>query len=222
LILRGGKVITLASGEASAVGVTGERTTAVGSEHLDREGLKGLLPEGAGGLDATRPVDCDHARDRASTEHPILIRCAWGYWAGHLPLVSVANSAALEFAGVRRGSSPSPLLEIDADAGGEPSGIFFEHAFQPLAEFTLFRKAPQFTADDRLRTLARVGRENVPISLWPCIWQAVERVDRETGAVIAPDQRISREEALECATTHGAWLCLDEEQRGTKAASLPT
>jgi predicted amidohydrolase YtcJ len=507
LILRGGKVITLASGEASAVGVTGERITAVGSDaetsrlagprtriielagrtlmpgltdghaHLDREGLKDLLPSVSGcrsieelvqrlkALAGSTPpgrwivtmplgeppeyrwsqalfeegrLPNRHDLDRASTEHPILIRCAWGYWAGRLPLVSVANSAALELAGVRRGSSsPSPLLEIDADAAGEPSGIFFENAFQPLAEFTLFRKAPHFTADDRLRTLARsmqlynavgttavfeghgvapevsnaykalreegrqtvrarlvfspgwsgaseadvtewvaknaarlrgrgegdawlrlagifteidaapnesrlrancapqtgwagfnydaglprkelvallraaarerlrvcaiqapmlelfalaareapihelrwviahpatldagqiatlrelgvvitthtnaylwkrasetlarVGRDkestlcpirslldagvrvslatdNVPISLWPCIWQAVERVDRETGVVIAPDQRISREEALECATTHGAWLCLDEHERGT-------
>jgi predicted amidohydrolase YtcJ len=32
--------------------------------------------------------------------------------------------------------------------------------------------------------------------------------------VVAPGQRISREQALRCATTHGAWLCMDEEERG--------
>jgi predicted amidohydrolase YtcJ len=57
----------------------------------------------------------------------------------------------------------------------------------------------------------------VPISLWPCIWQAVERIDRASGRVIAPGQRISREEALRCATVHGARLCLDEADRGTLA-----
>jgi hypothetical protein len=60
-----------------------------------------------------------------------------------------------------------------------------------------------------------LATDNVPISLWPCIWQAVERVDRATGQVIAPGQRISREEALACATVHGARLCLDEADRGT-------
>ena len=55
----------------------------------------------------------------------------------------------------------------------------------------------------------------MPISLWPCIWQAIERVDRDTGRVVAPGQRISREDALRCATTHGAYLCMDEADRGT-------
>ncbi|MGQ0509320.1 MAG: amidohydrolase [Betaproteobacteria bacterium] len=364
--------------------------------------------------------------DLASTRHPILIRCAWGYWSMQLPLVSVANSAALALAGIRKGSaSPSPLVTIDADASGEPTGIVRDHAHQPIAEFTLFRGAPHFSADDRARTLvesmrmynavgttavfeghgvsaevvdayrsvraqnrqtvrarltfspvwngagirafagergddwlrltgffaevdanpqasrlraqcapvtgwagfnydaglprdklvellraaarerirvcaiqapmlelfaeaareapihdlawviahpvtldarqigmirdlgvmvtthtnsyiwnhasatlARIGKDkedtlcpirslldagvnvslatdNVPISLWPCIWQAVERVDRATGEVIAPGQRISREQALACATVHGARLCLDEAERGT-------
>ena len=512
LVLRGGQVLTLAgaSHRASAVAVSGERITAVGSDadvqasigratrvielagrtvmpglidghaHLDREGLKGLLPSLAGCRsiralqDRLREVAAGtppgrwvvtlpigeppeyrfsesmfeegrlpdrHDLDAVSREHPILIRCAWGYWAGVLPLVSIANSAALALAGVGRSTqSPSPRLEIERDARGEATGRFFEHSFQPLAEFTLFRRAPHFTADDRARTLAasmraynaagttgvfeghgaadevidayrrinadgqqtvranlvfspgwsganeaevaewvrrqaprlggkgagddwlrlagvfterdaepedtrlrarcapqtgwagflydtglpepplrrllqaaaseglrvcgiqaamaerfvevgrhtpidhlrwvvahpvtldteqiagirdhgivvtthtnayiwraastvlaRVGREreqticpirslldagvcvslatdNVPVSLWPCIWQAVERVDRSTGAVIAAEQRISREDALRCATVNGAWLCMAEDDRGTLEA----
>lgn len=382
-----------------------------------------------------------HDLDAATREHPVLVRCAWGYWPGALPTVSVANSAALRLAGIDRGTvSPSPRLEIERDAQGEPTGRFFEHAFQPLAEFTLFRAAPQFTADDRLRTLEasmraynavgttgvfeghgvagevidawrrtraagrstlraqlmvspafgsasladvtqwvlrearrlradpqgddwlrlqglfaepavdpqearlraacapqtgwagfhydaglppeqlralleaaareglrvcviqtamadlllevartapiaglrwvvahpatldarqiagiadhgivvttltnayiwrsasavrdRIGAEreneicplrslldagvkvalasdNVPVSLWPCVWQACERIDRRTRQVIAPAQRIAREEALACATVHGAWLCGDEDRRGTLQA----
>lgn len=509
LVLRGGQVLALdgASRRASAIAVTGERITKVGSDaevqaaigpatrvielagrtvmpglidghaHLDREGLKGLLPSLAGcrsirDLQArlreeaartpagrwivTMPIGEPpeyrfsesmfeegrlpdrHDLDAVSREHPILIRCAWGYWAGVLPLVSIANTAALALAGVGRATpSPSPRLVIERDARGEATGRFFEHSFQPLAEFTLFRRAPHFTADDRARTLAasmraynavgttgvfeghgaadevidayrrvhaagqqtvrahlvfspgwsgasedevvawvrrearrlggkgagddwlrlagvfterdaepgdtrlrarcapqtgwagffydaglpeaplrrllqaaaseglrvcgiqaamaerfvdigrhtpidhlrwvvahpvtldaeqiagirdhgivvtthtnayiwraastvlaRVGKEreqticpirslldagvcvslatdNVPVSLWPCIWQAVERVDRSTGAVIAAGQRIGREEALRCATVNGAWLCMDEHERGT-------
>ncbi len=376
--------------------------------------------------------------DAATGEHPVLIRCAWGYWPGTLPTVSIANSAALRLAGIGRDTvSPSPKLVIEKGPGGEPTGRFFEHSFQPLAEFTLFRKAPHFTADDRLRTLEasmraynavgttgvfeghgvagevidawrrtrdagrstlrahllvspaftgasladvtqwvqreaarlrtdaqgddwlrlqglyaepavdpeetrlraqcaprtgwagfhydaglppqqlrallhaaareglrvcaiqtamadvflevaretpidglrwviahpatldarqvagiaehgicvtllsnayiwrsasavldRVGAareneicpvrslldagvnvslasDNVPVTLWPCVWQVTERIDRKTGRVIAPDQRITRAEALRCATVAGAWLCGDEDRRGT-------
>ncbi len=379
-----------------------------------------------------------HDLDAATGDHPVLIRCAWGYWPGALPTVSIANSAALKLASIGRDtSSPSPKLEIERDTAGNPTGRLFEHSFQPLAEFTLFRGAPHFTADDRLHTLeasmriynaagttgvfeghgvacevidawrrvratgrctlrahlmvspafnnatlddvaqwvsrearrlrtdpqgddwvrlqglyaepevdreesrlrascapqtgwagfhydaglpletlrsllnaaareglrvcaiqtamadlfidvarttpiagldwviahpatldarqiagiaangihvttltnayiwrsasavlARIGAEreneicpirslidsgvnvslasdNVPVSLWPCVWQATERVDRTTGRVIAPEQKISREEALRCATVHGARLCGDEARRGT-------
>jgi predicted amidohydrolase YtcJ len=448
-----------------------------GHAHLDREGLKEVLPSMAGcrsirelvdrlaGLAAqtppgqwivTMPIGdppeylvseamFEEGRlpnrddlDRASTRHPILIRCAWGYWPFRLPLVSIANSAALALAGIRRGTAaPSPLVQIETDAAGEPTGLVRDNAYQPISEFTLFRAAPHFTADDRARTLGRsmqlynacgttsvfeghgvapevvdayrtlrardrqtvratlafspgwsgasgadvagwvrqngarlrgrgegddwvrvaglyaepdsqpaearlraqcapqtgwagfnydctlprdkllellkaaakeklrvcaiqtemldffeeaaseapiaglrwviahpitvtpaqvsrlrehgivvtthtnayiwkkasallkaIGREkeetlcpvrslidggvkvslatdNVPISMWPCIWQAVERIDRDTNAVIAPGQRITREEALECATVNGAYLCMEEHQRGT-------
>jgi predicted amidohydrolase YtcJ len=60
-----------------------------------------------------------------------------------------------------------------------------------------------------------LASDNVPVSLWPCVWHAVERIDRSTGRVIAAGQRIGRAEALRCASTHGAWLSFDEEERGT-------
>ena len=495
------------AGAANSLAVTGEHISAVGSAeeispligpatrvvelsgrtlmpgltdghaHLDREGLKELLPSlsGCGSIRdlverlatlaaATPPGQWivtmplgeppeylvsgamfEEGRlpdrrdlDRASTRHPILIRCAWGYWPFQLPLVSVANSAALALAGIRLGTAaPSPLVEIDVDARGEPTGLIRDNAYQPITEFTLFRCAPQFTADDRVRTLGRsmqlynacgttsvfeghgasaevsdayrtlrgrnrqtvratlsfspgwsgasesdvaewvtrhaaslrgrgegddwlrlagvyaevdsqpeearlralcapqtgwagfnydctlppakllallkaaakeklrvfgiqmqmfdyfaeaareapiadlrwviahpitvdaaqlaqlrdlgivvtthtnayiwkkasaiaaslgaakvdtlcplrslldagvpvtLATDNVPISMWPCIWQAVERIDRDSGAVIAPNQRISREEALRCATVSGAYLCMEENRRGT-------
>jgi predicted amidohydrolase YtcJ len=446
-----------------------------GHAHLDREGLKQLLPSLAGCPSVSAIVDrlsrlaaqtppgrwivtmplgeppeyrwsesmFEEGRlpdrrdlDRASSAHPILIRSAWGYWPGRVPLVTIANSVALERSGMSSCSaSPSPLLRIERDGRGNPTGRVFEDTFQPLAEFTLFRDAPNFTAEDRMRTLrasmrayneagttgifeghgvaddvidayrrvkrdggmtvraslvfspgwsgaseadvaswvqreaarlrgegdewlriagvfsemeaepaetrlrascapqtgwagfrydsglpraaldrlleaaarerlrvctlhsamvdrfiaigervpiddlrwvvahpstldaaqiaglaahgivvtaltgtfiwrrastllARIGTDleeticplrslldagvptvlasdNVPVSLWPCIWHACERIDRETGRVIAPGQRITRGEALQCSTVHAAWLCKDEEARGT-------
>jgi predicted amidohydrolase YtcJ len=59
------------------------------------------------------------------------------------------------------------------------------------------------------------GSDGVPPSLFNPIWQTVERVDRTTGDVIAPDQRISRVEALRCATTGGAFLTFEETEKGT-------
>ncbi len=495
------------TGEATAVAVEGDRIRAMGTDaevssligastkvielagrtlmpgltdghaHLDREGLKEVLPSMSGCRSIRELVDrlarlaadtppgqwivtmplgeppeyfvyetmFEEGRlpdrqdlDRASTRHPILIRCAWGYWPFKLPLLTVANSAALSLAGIRCGTlAPSPLVEIDVDGQGEPTGRIFDNAYQPITEFTLFRTAPHFTADDRLRTLGRsmqlynacgttsvfeghgvsaevidayralrshnrqtvratlafspgwsgaseedvakwvteqAGRlsgrgagddwlrlagvyaemdsrpeearmralcapqtgwagfnydctlprdkllvlvkaaareklrvcsiqmenlelyeeaarespiadlrwviahpitidagqvsrlrehgivvtthtnayiwkkasaiarglgpdktdrlcpirslldagvtvslatDNVPISLWPCIWQAVERLDRDTASVVAPGQRITREEALRCATVSGAYLCMEEHQRGT-------
>lgn len=508
LVLRGGRVLTLAPGASpTAIAVSADKVLATGSDadmaalggpqtrfieldggtvmpgltdghaHLDREGLKELLPSVSGCRSiralvarlaqiaqetpegqwiVTMPLGEPpeylvsenlfeegrfpnrHDLDQASTRHPILIRCAWGYWPFQLPLVSVANSRALDLAKIGRNKRPpSPLVEIDTDARGEPTGIVRDNAFQPISEFTLFRTAPHFTADDRVRTLersmqlynacgttsvfeghgvapevidayrtlrarnrqtvrasltfspgwsgadagdvrrwvrdharslrgrgegddwvrlaglyaeldsqpeaarlraqcapqtgwagfhydctlprdkllvllkdaareklrvcaiqmpmfdlfaeaarevpiaglrwviahpitvdadqraalrdlgvvvtthtnaylwkkasafaARLGADkvdtlcplrslvddgivvslatdNVPISLWPCIWQAVERIDRDTGRVVAPAQRLTREEALRCATVNGATLCLEEEARGT-------
>lgn len=97
--------------------------------------------------------------DRASSSHPILIRCAWGYWSRQLPLVTIANSAALQLAGIGRDTtSPSDKLEIERDAAGEPTGRLLEYEPLPLAEFTLFRHAPHFTQDDRIRTLTESMR----------------------------------------------------------------
>lgn len=169
-----------------------------GHAHLDREGLKSLLPSLSGcrsirelverlaKLAAQTPpgtwivtmpigeppeyrwsesmfeegrLPTRHDLDLASTRHPILVRSVWGYWSYQQPLVCFANTAALAAAGIHKGAaSPSPKLEIDTDASGDPTGVFREHALQPIAEFTLFRMAPQFTEDDRTRTLGESMR----------------------------------------------------------------
>ena len=57
--------------------------------------------------------------------------------------------------------------------------------------------------------------DNVPISLfWP-IWESVARLSRVTNERIAPEQAITRVEALRCATEHGAYLTFDEDKKGS-------
>jgi predicted amidohydrolase YtcJ len=56
--------------------------------------------------------------------------------------------------------------------------------------------------------------DNVPISLfWP-IWESVARV-AITNERVAPEQAITRAEALRCATINGAYLTFDEGTRGS-------
>ena len=57
--------------------------------------------------------------------------------------------------------------------------------------------------------------DNVPISLWHPVWQAVARESLYTGETIAPGQRLTREEALRCATAEGAWLSFEEDDKGS-------
>src|SRR2546428_4715524 len=57
--------------------------------------------------------------------------------------------------------------------------------------------------------------DNVPISLfWP-IWESVARLSRVTNERIAPEQSITRAEALRCATLNGAYLTFDEDKKGS-------
>src|SRR5262249_7039559 len=73
--------------------------------------------------------------DAAAPEHPVYIRAIWGFWRHSLPLVSIANTAALRLAGITRDTpSPVPTLTIVKDANGDPTGVFVEREMQPLAE----------------------------------------------------------------------------------------
>jgi predicted amidohydrolase YtcJ len=92
--------------------------------------------------------------DAAAPHNPVYIRSIWGYWRGTLPVVSCANTAALKRAGVTRDTiSPVPSVAIQKDDNGDPTGVFIEQDFAPLAELIWFREAARFTDADRLRTL---------------------------------------------------------------------
>jgi hypothetical protein len=59
-----------------------------------------------------------------------------------------------------------------------------------------------------------LATDNVPVSMfWP-IWQVVAREDL-TKERIAPEQAITRAEALRCSTASGAYLTFDEGKKGS-------
>ena len=97
--------------------------------------------------------------DRAAPDNPVYIRAIWGFWRGTLPLVSCANSAALQRAGVTRDTvSPVASLTIQKDANGDPTGVFIEQDMQPLAELLWFREATRFSHAQRLGALPRSAK----------------------------------------------------------------
>ncbi|MGH7276456.1 MAG: amidohydrolase, partial [Candidatus Rokuibacteriota bacterium] len=78
----------------------------------------------------------------------------WGYWRHTLPLVSIANSAALRLAGITRDTVPPwEGVTIEKDAAGEPTGVFVEQTYVPLVELSLMAVAPRFTHEERVRAL---------------------------------------------------------------------
>ena len=97
--------------------------------------------------------------EAAAPDNPVYIRSIWGYWRGTFPLVSCANTEALKRAGINRDTvSPVPSLVIQKDGNGDPTGVFVEQDFAPLAELIWFREAARFTDAERLRTLPEAAK----------------------------------------------------------------
>jgi predicted amidohydrolase YtcJ len=92
--------------------------------------------------------------DAAAPNNPVYIRPIWGFWRGTFPLVSCANTAALERAGITRDTaSPVDTLTIVKDGNGDPTGVFVEREFAPVAELIWFRDATRFSHADRVHAL---------------------------------------------------------------------
>jgi hypothetical protein len=81
----------------------------------------------------------------------------------------------------------------------------------PAAEDTI---VPLRKLRDAGVTIA-LATDNVPTSLFHPIAQTITRLDRYVGRPIALSQRLTREEALRAATTAGAWLTFEENEKGT-------
>jgi predicted amidohydrolase YtcJ len=98
--------------------------------------------------------------DAAAPYNPVYIRSIWGFWRHMPPLVSCANTEALRRAGITRETvSPVETLQIVKDSNGDPTGVFIEQDFQPLAELIWFRKVTGFSRADRARTLPLSARD---------------------------------------------------------------
>ena len=100
-----------------------------------------------------------HDLDAAAPDNPVYIRSIWGFWRGTMPLVSCANTEALRRAGITRDTVPPvATLTIEKDGRGDPTGVFIEREYAPIAELHWFRDAARFTHADRLRALTESAR----------------------------------------------------------------
>ncbi|MDI7258806.1 MAG: amidohydrolase [Thermodesulfobacteriota bacterium] len=160
--------------------------------HMDREGLKNLLPtlsRASSISDILAVIKAEVARkkkgewvvimppgdppnyagvpenlvekryptrwemDTVSPDHPVYIKGIWPPW-NIPPSVSVANSRALQLAGIDRHTpSPHSSVVIEKDAAGEPTGVIIDRNMYPITEFTLMRVVPRFTQEDRTKAL---------------------------------------------------------------------
>jgi hypothetical protein len=60
-----------------------------------------------------------------------------------------------------------------------------------------------------------VATDNVPPPGFYHLWITIARKDENTGQVIVPEQRLSREQALRTMTINGAYLTFDEKVKGS-------
>ena len=87
--------------------------------------------------------------DAAAPNNPVFIRSIWGFWRGTFPSCPAPTR--------RRSNAPtSPLTLfrrcphfIVKDPNGDPTGVFIEREFAPIAEIIWFRDATRFFHADR-------------------------------------------------------------------------
>jgi predicted amidohydrolase YtcJ len=97
-----------------------------------------------------------HELDSVSPDNPVYIRPIWGYWRHQLPISSVANTKALESAGLAAppGELPETIV-FETDGGGQLTGVIHEHSFMPIVELAYFTAMPRFGAAERVAGLRR-------------------------------------------------------------------
>ena len=91
--------------------------------------------------------------DQVSPHNPVYLRGIWTPW-NEPPSVAVANSLALQQAGIGRSTpSPDPSVTIERDGNGEPTGVLVDNNRFPTLEFTLMKVVPRFTHAQRVDAL---------------------------------------------------------------------
>jgi predicted amidohydrolase YtcJ len=117
--------------------------------------------------------------DAVSADIPIMIV----HQSGH---IGVANSKALEIAGVTAETKAPPGGVIRRDANGEPNGVLEEYAF-----FTVFAPLMAGLGDEALEAFARAGAE-----LWASFGYTTAQEGRATPEVVEVARRVAAEDGL--------------------------
>ena len=122
---------------------------------------------------------------------------------GHLNTVTEDQARRLARLGIAMTTHTNRYVYKQAHATRDEIGADREDDIVPLA---------------RLRGAGvHVGlaTDNVPTSLFYPIWQAVARPDLHGRGPVGAAQRLSRQDALSCATVEGAWLTFEEDEKGS-------
>ena len=115
--------------------------------------------------------------DKVSPNNPVYIRGIWTPW-NVPPSVAIANSAALQLAGIdRHTQSPDSSVAIEHDDTGEPTGIMVDTGRFPSVEFTLMKVVPRFTHKQRVAALKESMR----------LYNAVGTTGTYEGHGVAPE-----------------------------------
>jgi hypothetical protein len=96
--------------------------------------------------------------DEAAPENPVYIRPIWGFWRHTLPIVSVANSLAIERAGLHPGMAAPASVKLETDGAGALTGVIYENTYMPVAELAWFRDMPRFEHAHRADGIRRAMR----------------------------------------------------------------
>lgn len=114
--------------------------------------------------------------DAVSADTPIILV----HQSGHF---GVANSAALEAAGIRKGSAPPPGGVIRFDAAGDPTGVLEENAF-----FAVLVPLLSGLGEDGLKAFARAGT-----ALWASFGYTTAQEGRSSAAVVDALRQVAAE-----------------------------
>jgi len=115
--------------------------------------------------------------DKVSPNNPVYIRGAWTPW-NVPPSVAIANSLALQLAGIDRNTQPpDSSVTIEHDDTGEPTGILSDTGRFPSVEFTLMKVVPRFTHQQRVAALKESMR----------LYNAVGTTGTYEGHGVAPE-----------------------------------
>ncbi len=97
-----------------------------------------------------------HDLDAVSPRNPVYIRPIWGYWRHRLPITSVANTLALDSAGLSSAPGDLPgILKFETDGAGALTGVIHENSFMPIVELAWLKAMPRFGPGERLNGLKR-------------------------------------------------------------------